>query len=278
MLPFPSHSINARRGPPAIYGTEFSRNWGTDFATIETMPSGSGFLFSAWTRIPEQLPPDVQSQRGNFNVFEFQSPTWGCVCIGGNGGWNPDNQNCFYNANTMFGPINPAHLGGTYLGYDQTWYLQEWLPLSYINNWVFLAWQVIINASDVTIRQWIKFQGQPMLNPQESILTFAQMRADLVVAGWTQGEADAWTPGLATSTRFGTNAGMLIHARAESNSTLPSQPYMESIAALSGPDASAWADWSLEYTNQVNLSDRSGNGRNLTPNAGAAFYRGPTFP
>lgn len=254
--------------------------WGPDYVERNDVPAG-GLLFSVWSRIPT-LVTSYPTVLGNMEIFNLYGSNWNLRCVAN----NIDAQaadNCIYNANSML-IANGSGIGqpdGTWLG-DFS-YLQDLaLPVARVNGWVFVAWQVIVGASDFTVRQWVRYAGQPIQGPYASTISFAQLRTWAEENGWAPGSAAAWTPSAPTRFTIGTVndncRGFYTHARMEARSTLPSNAYIESLSNASGADTSAWGDWQLTWDTDANaavLADRSGHGRALSIHTGGTLYEGP---
>ena len=61
--------------------------------------------------------------------------------------------------------------------------------------------------------------------------------------------------------------------------TSPSLATLDTIAMHATPDVTAWADYPLKWTGgAADISDDSGNGRDLTLLPGGTLYQGPVGP
>jgi hypothetical protein len=253
---------------------EFGRKlWGSDHATRAGVPAG-GTLFSVWTKIPDPGSSYPWS-RGNMDAYVLSGNNWYFRCLVGNSSARSPT-NARYNANTMLF----ANPGETWIA-DYSYYESgEGHPEAPYRDWVWVAWQVLVGKDAFTIRQWLKLgiDGE-VFAAGESSPTFAEARAILVENGWSQSAAAAWTPGEATSFQVGKDDGFLSHARMMARTTLPALTELDAIARRDAADPSAWADYRLAFANgKPDLSDRSGNGRDLTLANGGTLYEGPPGP
>ena len=209
------------------------------------------------------------------DVYVLSGSNWYFRCLVGNSSASSPT-NARYNANSMLFANPGEHWGGDYSYYESDY----GHPDALYRDWVWVAWQVIVNPSSFTIRQWLKFGVDGVVFAAgESTPTFAQARVSLVQNGWTQAAANAWTPGDARSFQVGKDNGYLSHARIMARNSIPSLAELDAIARNDVADASAWADYRLDWANGVaDLSDRSGNQRPLTRAPGGTLYPGPTGP
>jgi len=265
--------------PSSDASIEFGKTgWGTDFAVRQNAPVG-GTLFAIWTKVPD--PGHYPWSRGNMDVYYVIGTNWYLRCLVGNSGAN-SSTDARYNANTMMfgnkGILNND--GGTWLA-DYSYYESGWghAEAPY-RDWVWVAWQTIVNSDSFTIRQWLKFGvNGAVFAAGESSPTFAQLRGLLVQNGWTQVMANAWKPSEVASFQVGGDNGYLSHARMMARSSVPTLAELETMARNSTGDATAWADYKLEWVNgAANLLDRSGNGRNMSIAPGGALHEGPGGP
>lgn len=254
---------------------EFGRTeWGSDYAERASAPN-AGTLFSVWTKIPD--PGSPPWSRGNMECYILTGANWHLRAIAGNASAN-SSSDARYNANTMFFADGPETYVADYTYYDSVGGNQE---APYL-DWVWCAWQVVIGASDITMRQWLRFgtSGSAFAAGSDTV-TFAAIRTILQSNGWSAGAAAAWTPGQPTSFNVGSWAGgsNLTRACVYALGTEPSLATLDAIAEHTSPDTNAWADYPLNWTGgAANLSDVSGNGRNLTLLPGGTLYEGPTGP
>lgn len=286
MILYPAASVAARRGgvvpPVPSYSVEFGRvEYGNDYATRPDAPAGNGLLFSMWQRIPEQITtfPYV---RGNMETFVAISDTWYLRCVTGNIVANSA-VDCGYNANVMLlangtgvGESNYAYIG------DFAYLQDTGLPVATVNGFVFTAWQIVIEAANVTMRQWVKYAGQPVLGPFVSSPTFTQLRQWIVDNnGWNPANAANWTPTNPTNFSVGgslsTCNGFYTKAQMVGRSDLPSNAEIEAIASRTAPDPAAWADWPITWDTNLgaaDLADASGHNRPLILHPGGTLYQG----
>lgn len=256
--------------------------WGQDYLSRSDSPSG-GVLFSVWTKVPDVIS-SYPYTRGNMEAYNLYGSNWTIRCVCGNIVANSA-IDCGYNANSMMTADGGAfgQPNGTYLG-DFSYLQDTGLAVSKVTGWVWVAWQVVIGVSDVTIRQWVKYAGSALQGPYSSTTSFTQLRTWAEQNGWTPGTGVNWTPSAPTRFSIGTvndNCnGYYTKARMELNSSLPSNSYLESLAILTSPDTSAWGDWPLNWDTDLSsaiLTDRSGNSRTLTLQPGGVLYQGPVF-
>lgn len=272
--------------PGQVDSLEFGHtSGGKDYCDPVSLPGnfGNGALFSVWTRIPQTLvaPPAFTKLRGNMNVFFLNGDNWGLICLVGNIDGYPDGY-ALYNANFMLDAGNGSW-GGDYCTYLTL--ERDRLPLATVNDWVWVAWQVVVNADHtMTLRQWLKF-GM-------SGAVFAAGQWDIQPPGEETVSLPGWNPSPPRSFRIGddntwsgVNTGpnsYLCHARMQARSSKPTLGELEAIARLSAADGTAWGDWELDWKNGApDLSDRSGHGHGLTVQPGGALHRGvlsPVFP
>lgn len=269
--------------PPTIYSLEVGRTmWGQDYLSRNDVPSG-GVLFSVWTKVPDTIS-SYPYTRGNMEAFNLYGSNWNMRFVCGNIVANSA-VDCGYNANSMMTADGGAfgQPNGTYLG-DFSYLQDTGRTVGQVTGWVFVAWQVLIGVSDVTIRQWVRYSGGAVQGPFASTMSFTQLRTWAEESGWAPGTGASWTPSAPTRFTIGTVNdicnGYYVKARMESNSALPSNSYIESLATLTSPDTSAWADWSLKWDTDLSVSvltDQSGNARTLTLQSGGTLYQGPVF-
>jgi hypothetical protein len=157
----------------------------------------SGVLVSQWYKMPD---PGATWSRGNDNILDFVGSNWHIRCIAGNSSY--DGASAFYNANTMFF-VDP---GSVYIG-DSSYYQSSAneITAAQIKDWHWCAWQLSMDSTSFTIRQWLKFGlTEAVMGPWSSNVLFSDIRAALVAAGWTTAAANAWVPSTTLSTvRFG---------------------------------------------------------------------------
>jgi hypothetical protein len=257
---------------------------GVDYCDWVEAPSG-GTLFSIWTKVPDTLkPPAMSGQkiRGNMIVYSLRGSNWELMGLVGNIDAylsdHPLGEGGVYNANLMI------NIGGDVC----VFYDPVHRPLSVLNDWIWVAWQVVVNDDrTITFRQWLKygidgevfpaanqtgFSGTPLVKAGEDRVYFSQQ------------------PGDALQFRIGYNNyydnvvnhvpnSYLCHARMEAMSSEPTLQYLEKISRLSKPDTSAYADYKLSWERGApNLQDRSGHNRHLSVLPGGALYEGPESP
>jgi len=261
---------------PAPVSIEFGRTlWGTDDCLHPAIPSG-GSLFSVWGLIPDPGTTYPWS-RGNMDVYVAYGDNWHLRCLIGNSRVDTAGGTAFYNANSMLfaGPE------GTWVDDYSFYATSDVITEAQARGWVWGAWQVIVEQDAFTLRQWLKFglDGE-VIAAGESHPTFQEIRSMLVSQrGWTQAQADAWTPGDATRFQVGKDHGYLCHARMTAKAALPSLLELDGLAKADAADPTAWADYELDWKNgSPNLTDRSGHGRHLAIEAGGTLHQGPPGP
>jgi hypothetical protein len=260
---------------PTLGGTsiEFGRTaFGSDDAVRHDVPAG-GTLFSVWTKIPD--PGAIPWSRGNMDVYVLYGANWHIRCLTGNG-MATSTTNATLNANSMLF-IDPT---GDWVD-DYSYYLGTGLPSAQVVDWVWAAWQVVVDSNSFTIRQWLKYgiDGQ-VFAAGESNPTLADIRATLVnERGFPAAQAASWIPTDATSFEVGKDNGYLIHARVEATNITPTLAHLDQVARAGAADGAAWADYELTWINGgPNLKDRSGHARDLSIDTSGTLYQGPTGP
>jgi hypothetical protein len=259
--------------------TAYSNQWVYRNATV---PTGGGLLVSLWAKMPTPVTSHPTTL-GNTEILRVNFANWYMRCIGFNFNTTSGSTGDF-NANSMF------FLDGTavsenpdsYVG-DTTWLLDTGIPWTYENGWVFFAFQFVCDGSgNLTLNMWIRYAGQAVQGPYTTNYTLANIRADVQTnSGWTLAHANAFTPSQTISEiRINGDDGSdayLIHARVEQATTTATNAHILDISNLTSADATAWADWSLEWGGSLNLADRSGNSRDLS-SMGGTMSAGGTFP
>lgn len=271
-------TVDAGPGDPLPGGSsvEVGRTlYGTDFALYDGVPTG-GLLFSVWSRIADPPPSSIPWVRGNMDVFVLRGVGWHMRCLGGNiHVYSSDFYT--YNANSMLF----AGSSGEWVE-DYSFYLADpGIPEAEVHDWVWLAWQVIVESDAFVIRQWVKFGPDRAVLPMiESRVTFAQVRSILVnQRGWSSAAANAWQPGQATSFQVGSDHGYLFHARMDATSTVPTNAQLEAIAGAADASTAAWADYAITWHDgAADIADRSGHGRHLEIASGGQLHQGVAPP
>lgn len=240
-------------------------------------PTG-GILVTAWGRFLPAITGYPNSS-GNREPLRIQFPNWRVRFVGFAGGFDSATS-VFMSANSMLFMDGTA-LGenpDTYIG-DYSFYLEDVGDDDIGNGWIFQAMQVYNDGANITVRQWIKYYGLPLQGPYQSTLSYSTIRAELVTAGWGSGNAAAFTPEAdASQIDIMAWAASNIQFRVEANSGTPSNAYLESLAALTAADPTAWADWPVDWLGSApNMTDRSGHGRGLS-STGGTYAVGDPFP
>jgi len=214
---------SASTGTTAIGNPELSIEvgrtlWGNDHAVRNDAPAG-GTLFSVWTKIPDPGSTYPWS-RGNMDVYVLFGKNWHLRCLIGNSSATSA-IDARYNANSMLF----ANPGQTWVGDFSYFESGDGNPEAPYRDWVWAAWQVVVNTNSFTIRQWLKFGiDGAVIAAGESMPTFSDVRSILLTNGWTQASANAWVPGDAASFQVGSDNGYLYHARMASKSGAPHWP------------------------------------------------------
>jgi len=266
---------------------------GSNHALSSTMPTG-GLLFTAWTR----LPSDWNNWGHNMDVLIINAGNWHMRCLVGNVGKAGDGT-AVYNANTMLFTNDDGQNTGTSLwAGDYSIYYSDnndRISVSQATGWVWVAWQVVMDNSGFTIRQWLKFgidgpviQAWDINTSQTGSehVTFAQLREFLLDPannGWhhdnglllTAAQLADWVPGQPLTFQVGSDNSNLTHIKVYSRSDWPDLSELNAIATEAGSDTNAWADYVMEWTGgAADLGDRSGHGRDLALQSGGRLYKG----
>lgn len=270
-----------------MYSLEFGHETDhQDYCAPLSLPAdfGSGLLFSIWTRIPNDLSNPILNtlNRGNMIVCNITGTNWNLVCLVGNIYVFGDGMGG-YNANYMLGFADLW--AGDYCTY-QTLEMDR-MPLPLLGGWVWVAWQVVLNADhSFTFRQWLKFgregqvfrAGHWMDSPTgEETVSTEYLRAfvtdtphaDDSLHNWglslphnggrtmDAAAAASWLPGRFASLQIGwdnTYSGIntppnsfLTRAHLYARTNAPSLQELENIAGSTLPDPAAWGDWPLSW-------------------------------
>ena len=291
--------------PQTEHSIEFGHTAGSpDYCVPVEAPEG-GTLFSVWTKLPDILEaPDTAGRiHGNMTVYVLKGTNWHILALVGNIYAYPDGT-AQYNANYMLGIGDTGMWAGDYCLYLTP--KSQGISLETANDWVWVAWQVVVTHDSMIFRQWLKFgidgkvikagnqkcvnAGDPYapLDPEgEEIVDFAFIRSFITnqanysggITAMTEDEAAAWAPSDAVSFQVGYDNSYLCHARMEARSTEPSLAELEAISTSNTPDLEAWADYELNWKySKPNLLDRSGHGRSLTIQAGGTLNQGVLGP
>lgn len=309
-LTLPGCSQNYTPGPStntvtALESLEFGHTPGSnDYCAPMLLPPdfGRGFLFSVWTKVPDDLSSPVLNtlNRGNMIVLEIRASNWNILALVGNIYIFGDGR-ASYNANYMLGA------GGVWADDWCTYQTLEYqsLPVTTVSGWVWVAWQVVLETNgSMTFRQWLKFgpdgavfaAGHYVRSPDGVETATVEYVRDFITNpsnnyGNTADPAFAasWLPGPFESFQVGWDnsysgvgdhgESYLCHARLEARVSAPALAELEAMASRAGPDPTAWGDWELNWVaGAADLTDRSGNGRHLVTAPGGALYKGPAGP
>ena len=257
---------------------------GVDYSEWVDAPKG-GTLFSVWTKVPDTLQvPAVSGTklRGNMIVYSLKGDSWVLRAQVGNidgfTSGHPLGEGGVYNANIMI------DIGGDVC----VFYDPAHRPLPCLKDWIWAAWQVIVNDDrSITFRQWLKFGLEGEVFPAANQtgtggLPLPKPGEDRVFFGAQPSDAVSFQVGYNNYYENVVNHipnSYLCHARMEARSTRPTLGELEAIAAADAPDPGAWGDWELRWISGApDLSDRSGNGRHLSVDDGGTLYQGPLSP
>ncbi len=265
--------------PGQVYSLEFGHSSGhNDVCEPMEAPAG-GTLFSVWTKSPKILSPSGQNAlvRGNMIVYTLNGENWKLNALVGNV-YEYAGKGASYNANYM---INVGAVD--YVVYQTL--ERDALPFAAVNDWVWVAWQVVVNEDgSITLRQWLKFgMDGKVFAASRYDPTYTTMSGEEIVKvpGWKAGDAKTFEIGYDNtfSNDWRIPNSYLCHARMEARSSKPTLDELEAIAAANAPDPGAWGDWELRWSNGApDLSDRSGNGRHLAVRSGGTLHQGPLSP
>ena len=275
---------------PVIHSLEFGHTTShSDYCAQMNLSDdfGNGFLFSIWTKITQTIEPG--GTRGNMNILRIYGDNWGLICLDGNIGQNADGT-ARYNANFML------DLNSTYIGDFCTYYSlpTENISMDDANGWVWVAWQVVVNADkSMTLRQWLKFGVDGIVIPAGYWNDTDVPGEEILIAGTTSVEGwnipDTFDPSKPRSFRIGddnTWSGVntpsnsyLYHARLYARTTKPTINELNAIALATFADTGAWGDWMLEWKDgAADLTDESGHGNDLSLQPGGILYMGAQAP
>lgn len=288
MILYPVASLQARQYGGDTLSVEIGREPGGTRIDSPAAPP-NGMLFSIWGERtdPATTFPFSSGNREFCDIF-FQN--WVLRLIG----WNSSaasagDTNCFWNSNSMILADGTAvsEPPNSYVG-DYTFLIEGGHTVAQLNGGVFHAFQAYndTGGSQLVLRMWVKFAGAPVQGPYTTILSYAQLRTDLVNnGGWSPANAAAWTPsgtptGFVIGSVYDTFNLFVTQAALEANTGTPSNAYIEAIAARTSPDPAAWGDWPITWDTGLgaaNLVDQSGNGRTLLVHPGGSLYEGPVI-
>jgi uncharacterized repeat protein (TIGR02543 family) len=267
------------------FGADATQPISLDQCTYAEAPKG-GTLFSVWTKVPDGRGIVTH----NIDVYVLKSANWRMRCIVGNLNYPTDPKaGVLYNANSMLFVDDTYDIWAGDYSYYQTADADAMTEAT-VTGWVWAAWQVIVNTDSITIRQWLKFGLDGELIYRESTPTFKEIRDFLGVYAnneyyynnnlmWSSDKIAAWTPSDAVSFQVGKENVYLCHARMDKMSTKPTDAELNAIARDMALHSAAWADYELNWTNGApNLTDRSGNSRDLTLTSGGTLYKGAVGP
>ena len=246
--------------------------WGSDYTERPDVPKGVT-MFSVWTKIPDP-GSSYPWKRGNMNVYLLRGSNWYLWCLVGNSSAESPTD-ARYNANSMLF-IRPGDMWVGDYSYFESGGSQPDAPY---RDWVWVAWQVIVESDAFTLRQWLKFgPNSPVIAAGDNVLTFAKVRSIMMNNGWRAEDAEAWVPDDAVSFQVGADQGYLTQARMQALSSEPTLEQLEEIAR-GGAVESAWGQYPFTWVDGgPYLQDISGHGRDLSIAPGGALYAGPAGP
>jgi hypothetical protein len=247
--------------------------WGNDHGKRSDAPAG-GTLFSVWTKMPDP-GSSYPWMRGNLDVYVLSGSNWSLRCLVANSGAESPSD-ARYSANSML----LAQPRDTWIGDFSYYESGGGYPEAPYRDWVWAAWQVVVESDAFTIRQWLKLGVTgPVFAAGESRVTFEQARAVLRERGWSQDAAAAWVPSDATAFQVGSDRGFLTEARMSAQAAQPSLAELDAIATGRTSAAAAWAYYPLVWeSGAAILQDRSGHGRDLELAPGGTLHPGPAGP
>jgi hypothetical protein len=268
-------SYSARMGTAADWDAVAGITTGSDSISMGAV-AGAGVLVGTWFQAPDIGP--APWARGNQNVLAIQCNTpgglWQLECVTANGvaTVGPDAQT--YQVNTQFRANNGTD------GYE--WLVD--LALADLNSQsyadvtgsVACCWQIIIGATSITVRQWIKFGLTGIINKTEQTIqlgdtdTAGTLRYLLVNGDpvWTVGQANAWTPAQAISgIKFGIGLGDYTRAKVYALTSDPTDATINELMLNQFPDTYAAVDSKLTWESGAAVTtDRSGHAATVTVN------------
>ncbi len=259
----PAGEISSRQ-----LSTEFGRTAWTDYAEFRAETPGKNLYIGAWTHTVEPMGygtvPNPEGYTGTGNDYPFVIQCSETVSglpqlllmISGNIGFDSTLQNYVYNQNittntgdysTIY--INPGQYGGI-PGYPDE---------AEMRGWVYVAWHYFATDSGTVVHQFTKFgiDGAVIATPPAIING---------MGGWPPPDSPA--PEFVTPVSICVGGGdrgsariFMQYAKVYAINTPPSLSEVNSIALMTKPDTSAWADWPLI---EGDMRDVSGHKRNLT--------------
>jgi hypothetical protein len=258
-----------------------------DYVSLDSAPTG-GLLVALWGQ-PPAMTGAYPHARGNFSLMDLLGTGFRVIGLTANLEIDTEYVNGGkYNANTMA----YAEDGGSGNGYinDYTAFATngDVSERSAIGP-QFYAVQVVVGGSSVTLRQWTKPGKGAAIRYNVDTKTFTELRTDLLAQvpgnGWTTARANAWSPSDISSVILGSILngdspyyGDMTRARIYAMSSEPTLAWIDALSLRDAADTNAWADYALEWKNgSADLTDRSGNGRNLSLHSGGSLLQGADF-
>jgi hypothetical protein len=272
---------------------------GSDWVHRDTAPSG-GILIGMWDRV-KPLTGAYPRTSGNCSALNLLGSNWRLTLVDHNGYVETSGQSpiSFAQINTEIF-AEPAYIYGGDYTYSYMYKAAQWdLLESDLVDWWWTGAQVIVGASAITIRQWSKVgRSGVMIKAPEAwagsgtdVVSFADIRQRFIDNGMSSGDAAAWTPsdithytvGEYNDSNVGYGGGSGVgdwygtHEKVEATATEPTLSWLDAWALNSAPDTGAWADHPLVWSSGADLTDHSGNSRDLSLTSGGTLYQGLDF-
>ena len=237
-----------------LRGIEMGNPHNTNYLTI---PSGFpdisvGVLITGWFK--QMTPPAYPYSFGNRYPFGIGGTDWNIICIGGN----------MATSNTSATDAAVNHnitLWGT--GGDSLGIIHERVAEAPFLDWMFCAWQFVMNGTDGFImRQWLKVGATAPYIIREFTMTLAETRTRVGDAGFNFSAITAFGIGGHPAGSGDPEPHTLTRVRIYQTGTKPTEAELTAIAFTAGYDTSAWADYPLTWQDGVgDFTDHSGNSR-----------------
>lgn len=147
-------------------------------------------------------------------------------------------------------------------------------------GWVFCAWHIIVNGSaNIVVTQKYRYYSSNTFFTDTATITIATLRSQLNSRSGTS-NFSTWVPSNAAMS-FSLGNGLsvpfdLTRVRIYQAAAMPSDAALLTISNSDTADAAAWADYAFNWVSGAPvLTDRSGNGRNLSTHG--TLYQGAAF-
>jgi hypothetical protein len=158
-------------------------------------------------------------------------------------------------------------------------------------GWAFHAVYISLSETGMLIREWVRVgqAGQMAMCPADdpSALTYSALLAYAQAeGGMSPEEAAAWVRSGCTRMMVGFQGGApetlmdqthISRVRIYERNTIPTLEELTTISNMAEADPTAWADYELRWNNGPDLTDRSGNHRDLVLEQNAILYEGRTL-